>query len=108
MTAAQTGAHDRNRTCDLFLTKEVLYRLSYMSVYWCTSAIFPDGKGQTGILPDNSKLQASSLIAKSGPAFVPDNSEERRLPTWLAFAAQWSGRRESNPRNQFGKLMFYH
>src|SRR5690625_3138663 len=25
------GAHDRNRTCDLFLTKEVLYRLSYMS-----------------------------------------------------------------------------
>ena len=25
------GAHDRNRTCDLFLTKEVLYRLSYVS-----------------------------------------------------------------------------
>ncbi len=23
-------------------------------------------------------------------------------------AIQWSGRRESNPRNQFGKLMFYH
>jgi hypothetical protein len=22
------GAHHRNRTCDLFLTKEVLYRLS--------------------------------------------------------------------------------
>ena len=26
------GAHDRNRTCDLFLTKEVLYRLSYVSL----------------------------------------------------------------------------
>jgi hypothetical protein len=26
------GAHDWNRTSDLFLTKEVLYRLSYMSV----------------------------------------------------------------------------
>src|SRR5688500_15230888 len=25
------GAHDWNRTSDLFLTKEVLYRLSYMS-----------------------------------------------------------------------------
>jgi hypothetical protein len=25
------GAHDRNRTDDLFLTKEVLYRLSYVS-----------------------------------------------------------------------------
>ena len=24
------GAHDRNRTGDLFLTKEVLYRLSYV------------------------------------------------------------------------------
>ena len=27
-----TGAHNRNRTGDLFLTKEVLYRLSYMSL----------------------------------------------------------------------------
>ena len=26
------GAHNRNRTDDLFLTKEVLYRLSYVSV----------------------------------------------------------------------------
>ena len=26
----------------------------------------------------------------------------------ISKAAQWSGRRESNPRNQFGKLMFYH
>jgi hypothetical protein len=33
----------------------VLYRLSYMSVvYWCTSAIFPEGELQTGILPDSS------------------------------------------------------
>src|SRR5690348_18489014 len=29
---AAGGAHNRNRTCDLFLTKEVLYRLSYVSV----------------------------------------------------------------------------
>ena len=28
---AGDGAHDWNRTSDLFLTKEVLYRLSYMS-----------------------------------------------------------------------------
>jgi hypothetical protein len=27
----RSGAHDWNRTSDLFLTKEVLYRLSYMS-----------------------------------------------------------------------------
>src|SRR3990167_6439047 len=27
-----SGAHNRNRTDDLFLTKEVLYRLSYMGI----------------------------------------------------------------------------
>ena len=27
-----TGAHDRNRTGDLVLTKDVLYRLSYMGL----------------------------------------------------------------------------
>ena len=27
----QSGAHERNRTFDLLLTKEVLYRLSYVS-----------------------------------------------------------------------------
>lgn len=27
-----TGAHNRNRTDDLFLTKEVLYRLSYVGM----------------------------------------------------------------------------
>ena len=30
--ALQGGAHERNRTFDLLLTKEVLYRLSYVSV----------------------------------------------------------------------------
>ena len=45
------GAHDRNRTCDLFLTKEVLYRLSYMSK---VSAVLHDGKDQTDILSDFS------------------------------------------------------
>ena len=29
-----SGAHERNRTFDLLLTKEVLYRLSYVSVNW--------------------------------------------------------------------------
>ena len=28
---SETGAHERNRTFDLLLTKEVLYRLSYVS-----------------------------------------------------------------------------
>jgi hypothetical protein len=29
------GAHEWNRTIDLLLTKEVLYRLSYVSDAWC-------------------------------------------------------------------------
>ena len=29
-TALTSGAHNQNRTGDLFLTKEVLYRLSYV------------------------------------------------------------------------------
>ena len=30
--ALETGAHDRNRTGDLVLTKDVLYRLSYVGL----------------------------------------------------------------------------
>ncbi|MFM2287500.1 MAG: hypothetical protein RL684_643, partial [Pseudomonadota bacterium] len=33
-TVAKDGAHEWNRTIDLLLTKEVLYRLSYVSVYF--------------------------------------------------------------------------
>ena len=38
MDGMQAGAHEWNRTIDLFLTKEVLYRLSYVSGYFriCT------------------------------------------------------------------------
>ena len=41
------GAHDRIRTGDLFLTKEVLYRLSYV------------GKRETGIEPATPSLEGS-------------------------------------------------
>jgi hypothetical protein len=58
---SKDGAHERNRTFDLFLTKEVLYRLSYVSLQTSTATVF-----------------------------------------------QWSGRRESNPHNQLGRLKFYH
>ncbi len=33
-------------------------------------------------------------------------TEETAVPDWVGEA--WSGRRESNPRDQFGKLEFYH
>ena len=49
------------------------------------------------------------LIAR-GPneaPFTHTNAEVGIYPLTSAFAA-WSGRRESNPRPQLGKLMFYH
>src|SRR5690348_13967379 len=54
------GAHDRNRTCDLFLTKEVLYRLSYVSE----------------TLP-GSALRASVGASCAVPSFLRQHSMER-------------------------------
>jgi hypothetical protein len=53
------GAHDRNRTCDLFLTKEVLYRLSYVSMYRCHAA--GSMERETGIEPAPSAWKAEVL-----------------------------------------------
>src|SRR5690348_9586879 len=53
------GAHDRNRTCDLFLTKEVLYRLSYVSVMLLPRGEFMER--ETGIEPAPSAWKAEVL-----------------------------------------------
>ena len=65
LALAEDGAHERNRTFDLLLTKEVLYRLSYVS---------------NDVVP---------------------HSEKFKIPP------PWSGRRESNPHHQLGRLRFY-
>ncbi len=57
----ESGAHEWNRTIDLFLTKEVLYRLSYVGKF-----------------------------------------------CFRGWSVPWSGRRESNPHHQLGRLRFYH
>ena len=46
----RNGAHNRNRTCDLFLTKEVLYRLSYMSMKRSTRANGAEGGNRTRVI----------------------------------------------------------
>ncbi len=53
------GAHDRNRTCDLFLTKEVLYRLSYVSTKLTMQNQFVER--ETGIEPAPSAWKAEVL-----------------------------------------------
>jgi hypothetical protein len=105
------GAHDRNRTCDLFLTKEVLYRLSYVSEI---SAGIPAGKAKPPSMADFSQIpQPSSMTAKTTPGIHAGLVTKARA--WRVSAAnllwqaiQWSGRRESNPHHQLGRLRFYH
>ena len=54
-------AHDGNRTRDLFLTKEVLYRLSYMGViHACLNASGPRKlERETGFEPATPSLEGS-------------------------------------------------
>ena len=45
-SGAASGAHEWNRTIDLLLTKEVLYRLSYVSVIcWNLARKLQQGNG---------------------------------------------------------------
>ena len=56
----EDGAHERNRTFDLFLTKEVLYRLSYVSVKRVNRGSISMER-ETGIEPAQSAWKAEVL-----------------------------------------------
>jgi hypothetical protein len=49
----RTRAHDRDRTGDLFLTKEVLYRLSYVSRWFVQARL----ERETGFEPATLSLE---------------------------------------------------
>ena len=56
------GAHERNRTFDLLLTKEVLYRLSYVSEFCIMTCFqFRSMERETGIEPAPSAWKAEVL-----------------------------------------------
>ena len=55
----EDGAHERNRTFDLLLTKEVLYRLSYVSELWCVPPGF-NAEADNGA-GDGNRTRTSSL-----------------------------------------------
>src|SRR5690606_21993073 len=58
----QDGAHERNRTFDLLLTKEVLYRLSYVSELCIMPCFqFRSMERETGIEPAPSAWKAEVL-----------------------------------------------
>ena len=69
-------AHDGIRTRDLFLTKEVLYRLSYMGIFHLT-CIFPADVHLSG----NSSVKLWSGKRDSNPR--PRAWKARALPTEL-------------------------
>ena len=56
----RTGAHEWNRTIDLLLTKEVLYRLSYVSMELLVVA-WSSMERETGIEPAPSAWKAEVL-----------------------------------------------
>ena len=82
----ETGAHEWNRTIDLLLTKEVLYRLSYVS----------------GMLHRKVALLRDFLVAAPAePAFAPAASAAsrrvlRRSESICVFASQSDGAGEGN------------
>ena len=55
--AAVPRAHDRIRTGDLFLTKEVLYHLSYMGIR--AAAVRRRHERETGVEPATPSLEGS-------------------------------------------------
>jgi hypothetical protein len=57
----QSGAHDWNRTSDLLLTKEVLYRLSYVSGLFKQVVVAASMERETGIEPAPSAWKAEVL-----------------------------------------------
>ncbi len=70
MRRAAGGAHNRNRTCDLFLTKEVLYRLSYVSVGVALREAHSMER-ETGIEPAPSAWKAEVLPLNYSRIGVP-------------------------------------
>ena len=74
------GAHERNRTFDLLLTKEVLYRLSYVSVETgcCTGR-----RGWRNGAGDGNRTRASSLEGYSSTIeLLPRRAELYRVWNW--------------------------
>jgi hypothetical protein len=59
--AGKSGAHERNRTFDLLLTKEVLYRLSYVSRLFKQAGWRRSMERETGIEPAPSAWKAEVL-----------------------------------------------
>lgn len=76
------GAHNWTRTSDLFLTKEVLYRLSYVGV---KQLFFPNLERVMGIEPTQSAWKAEVL---------PLNY------TRLSYRKYWWRGKDSNLRRQ--------
>ena len=80
MREKENGAHEWNRTIDLLLTKEVLYRLSYVSKFFKAGRAlqFNGGAG------DGNRTRASSLEGYSSTIeLLPRREALPVLRRWL-------------------------
>ena len=89
-TASKTGAHDRNRTGDLILTKDVLYQLSYMGTYRLGGKKYLKTGGEGWIRTSEGASQQIYSLPRL-TASVP-------LHITFLVSQIWSGRRDLNPR----------
>jgi hypothetical protein len=69
----------------------------------------PDSEKRRCGAPNYSASQTSGKVAICDEEGTDSQPLQKRLKTDpLKRAKSWSGRRESNPRMQLGKLPFYH
>ncbi len=67
----QSGAQDGTRIRDLFLTKEVLYRLSYMGTWYLTPAQYVKFRGPSKY----GRLQRTGLREENHPLLSATHGE---------------------------------
>src|SRR5690606_15383785 len=74
---ANSGAHEWNRTIDLLLTKEVLYRLSYVS----TGNLFSEPRGRRNGAGDGNRTRTISLEGWGSTIELLPRGEPHSRPT---------------------------
>jgi hypothetical protein len=94
-----SGAHERARTADLVLTKDVLYHLSYVSVLLDPSSSRVNLERETGFEPATPSLEGScsSQLSYSRPFYLRDLLSDDDRACIFVFKSWWRGE-DSNLR----------
>ena len=92
MSYSETGAHERDRTADLVLTKDVLYRLSYVGRLFKPSPASFRLERVMGIEPTSTAWKAEVLPLNYTRLASPVPTETRAMPASLCPCMGWPRR----------------